>query len=103
MIQRHLYVIIGLIGFAFTSIGVQAAVDNHPRNMAASCAACHGTNGHSVGGMPVLAGMDKALFVRAMKDFKSGARPATVMHHHAKGYTDEEFDLLADYFAAQKR
>jgi len=43
------------------------------------------------------------VFVTAMKDFKSGARPATVMHHHAKGYSDKEFEKLAEYFAAQKR
>ncbi len=80
-------------------------VDNtkHARNLAASCTACHGSNGNSAGGMPVLAGLDKVLFVTQMKDFKSGARPATVMHQHAKGYTDEEFELLAEYFAAQKR
>ncbi len=81
------------------------SVDNskHARNLAASCTACHGSNGNSEGGMPVLAGLDKVLFVTQMKDFKSGARPATVMHQHAKGYTDEEFQLLAEYFAAQKR
>jgi cytochrome c553 len=86
--------------FAATS---HAEVDAHARNLAASCAACHGTNGYSVGGTPVLAGLDKALFVTQMKDFKSGARPSTVMHHHAKGYTDEEFEKLAEFFAAQKR
>lgn len=91
---------ISLLSFAITS---HAEVDAHSRNLAASCAACHGTNGHSVEGTPVLAGMDKALFVSQMKDFRSGARPATVMHHHAKGYSDEEFERLADFFAAQKR
>ena len=91
---------IGLLLFAATSY---AEVDAHSRNLAASCAACHGTNGHSVGGTPVLAGLDKALFVTQMKDFKSGARPSTVMYNHAKGYTDEEFEKLADFFAAQKR
>ena len=40
--------------------------------------------------------------LRALKDFKSGARPATVMHQHAKGYTDTEIDQLADFFAGQK-
>jgi sulfide dehydrogenase cytochrome subunit len=91
---------IGLMLFTATS---HAEVDAHSRNLAASCAACHGTNGHSVGGTPVLAGLDKALFVNQMKDFKSGARPSTVMYNHAKGYSDEEFEKLADFFAAQKR
>lgn len=96
---RILLVIIGLSFFT----AAHAEVDKHARNIAASCSACHGTDGNSEGGMPVLAGLDKALFIIQMKDFKSGARPATVMHQHAKGYTDEEFALLAEYFAAQKR
>jgi cytochrome c553 len=91
---------ISLLLFAATS---HAEVDLHSRNLAASCAACHGTNGRSVGGTPVLAGLDKALFITYMKEFKSGARPSTVMYNHAKGYTDEEFGKLADFFAAQSR
>ncbi len=80
-----------------------AEVSNHARNLSGSCAACHGTDGHSVNGTPVLAGMDRKLFIAQMKAFKSGERSATVMHQHAKGYSDEEFELMADYFAAQKR
>lgn len=80
-----------------------AAADVSTRQMGASCAACHGTNGNSVGATPVLAGLDRKHFIRQMRDFKSGARPATVMHRHAKGYSDAEIEKLADYFAAQKR
>jgi len=95
--------IVCAIGLSLFPVAAHATVDAHSRNLAASCAACHGTNGNSVGGAPVLAGMDKAFFINQMKDFKSGARPATVMHHHAKGFSDEEFEKLADFFAAQKR
>jgi cytochrome subunit of sulfide dehydrogenase len=77
-------------------------VDKHARNIASSCAACHGTNGNSVGGAPVLAGLDKTYFVDQMKAFKSGSRPATLMNQHAKGYSDAEFELLASFFSAQK-
>ena len=34
-----------------------------------------------------------------MNDFRSGNRPSTVMGRHAKGYTDEEISLIAEYFA----
>jgi cytochrome c553 len=82
----------------------QAAEDNvHIRTLAASCAACHGTNGNSVGGTPVLAGLDQRHFISQMLAFRSGERPATVMHRHAKGLTPEEIEQLASYFAAQKR
>lgn len=103
MIQHQTLTIFGAVSLLFFAATSHAEVDAHARNLAASCAACHGTNGHSVGGTPVLAGLDKALFVAQMKDFKSGARPSTVMQNHAKGYSDEEFEKLAEFFAAQKR
>ncbi len=71
--------------------------------LAASCAACHGTQGNSVSGTPVLAGLDKNHFVLQMQAFRSGERSATVMHHHAKGLTLEEIDQLGNYFSEQKR
>lgn len=75
----------------------------HLRVLAASCAACHGTNGNSVGGTPVLAGLDRAHFILQMQGFRSGARSSTVMARHAKGLTEDEIAQLAEYFAAQPR
>lgn len=74
----------------------------HARSMAATCYSCHGTDGKSHSAIPPLAGMDKSYFIEQMKDFKSGKREATVMHQHAKGYTDEEFQQMAEIFAAVK-
>lgn len=75
---------------------------NLGRNLAATCANCHGTNGVSAGGNESLAGKRKEDLLKAMQDFKSGAKPATVMHQIAKGYTDAQIDAIAAYFAAQK-
>jgi sulfide dehydrogenase cytochrome subunit len=72
------------------------------RDLAATCANCHGTNGVSQGGTASLAGMSKSELVRKLQDFKAGRTPATVMQQLAKGYTDEQIDLIADWFAAQK-
>lgn len=71
------------------------------RDLSASCAACHGTEGRSVGQFPALAGQDAAKIVESLKAYRDGARPASVMHQHAKGYTDEEFALIADFFSRQ--
>jgi cytochrome c553 len=38
-----------------------------------------------------------------MKDFKSGARPASIMKRYASGYTDAEFVAMGDYFASLKK
>ena len=102
IIQHQTPIIICTILLSLTAGCATRPVDTHARNLAASCAACHGTNGNSVAGAPVLAGLDKTYFVDQMKAFKSGTRPATVMHQHAKGYSDEEFELFASFFSAQK-
>jgi cytochrome c553 len=72
-------------------------------SLAATCAACHGTSGRGVPGSRVapLAGVPAELFIAQMQAFKRGERPATVMHRHARGYTDEQIALMAAYFAAQ--
>ena len=74
------------------------------RALAANCAACHGTNGKSVGGaIQGLAGANKEYFIAQIKAFKEGKREATVMHQIAKGYSDAEMSALADFFAAQRK
>jgi cytochrome c553 len=73
--------------------------------LAATCANCHGTQGRAVDGaaVPGLAGMPAAYMIEQVKAFKSGARPATVMHQLAKGYSDAQIEQVAAYFAAQKK
>ena len=71
------------------------------RNLAATCANCHGTNGQARGDMPALAGLPAERIMATMAAFKTGALPATVMHQIAKGYTDDQIRLVAAYFAAQ--
>lgn len=70
---------------------------------AAACANCHGTNGYAQTGSESLAGKDKAELVQKLLDFKSGRKPATIMHQLSKGYTDEQLTEIAGYFAAQKK
>ena len=89
----------------FTAIPVAVSGEALPpgSQLAASCAMCHGTQGRSVGGNEPLAGMAKEELIRKFTEFRSGAKPATVMHQIAKGYTDAQLDLVAEYFAAQKK
>jgi sulfide dehydrogenase cytochrome subunit len=73
------------------------------RSWAASCANCHGTNGQAQPGMESLAGASEQDIVKKMQDFKAGRKPATLMHQLAKGYSDEQIQAIAAYFAAQKK
>lgn len=84
------------------TVMAQGSDPNLARNLAATCANCHNTTGKSLTGMPGIAGRSKESLVSTLKEFKGGGRPATVMHQLAKGYTDEQLELIAAYFAAQK-
>jgi cytochrome subunit of sulfide dehydrogenase len=77
----------------------------YTQSLAATCANCHGTNGKAVEGSSVtsIAGLDRAYIAAQMKAFKTGTRPATVMHQISKGYSDAQIETLAAYFAAQKK
>ena len=74
------------------------------RSLAATCAACHGTDGRSatkeVAG---IAGLPREHIASQMRAFRDGTRPATVMHQIAKGYSDQQIDLMADYFSRRPR
>ena len=80
------------------------AQDVATRNMASACAICHGTDGRAATQDVVpLAGLPAAHIASQMRAFRDGQRPATVMHQIAKGYTDQQIDAMASWFAAQKR
>ena len=66
-----------------------------------SCTGCHGPDGRSPGAIPSIDGKSADFISMSLKMFQSGDRPATVMGRHALGYTDEEIDLIAKYFAAR--
>ncbi len=90
-----------LAGLLAASVGAQAQDANLGRNLAATCANCHGTNGQARGDMKPLAGLSAEKMTAMLADFKSGNQPATIMHQISKGYTDEQIKLIAAFFAAQ--
>jgi cytochrome subunit of sulfide dehydrogenase len=73
--------------------------DAAARDAAASCAACHGTNGVSAGSRPSLAGQPRERLVAVLREYKAGTRAGTVMPQLAKGYTDAQIDAIAAWFA----
>ena len=98
-----------LIGLAWlacaTASQAQDAQILRTRSLAATCGQCHGTDGHAIeaAALPGLAGLPTSYLIEQISSFKSGTRPATVMHQIARGYSDAQIDQLARYFAAQPK
>jgi sulfide dehydrogenase cytochrome subunit len=88
---------------SFFAAAACAADASQVRSLAAGCANCHGTQGVAQPGMVSLAGQPKDVLLKNLLEFKSGKRPATIMHQLSKGYTDEQLEQLASYFASLKK
>ena len=69
------------------------------RLLASNCFQCHGTDGHSSGGIESLAGMSAASIIDEMQSMRAEPVGNNIMKAHARAYTDAEIALLAQYFA----
>jgi len=70
---------------------------------AASCSGCHPAHANADTPVPRLAGHDADAIIGAMRAFRGGQRPATVMDRIAKGFSDEEIKAIAAWFSMQRR
>jgi len=86
----------------FVSIAAVVVASAEPPPGAAACSGCHPASTRVTSPVPRLAGRDAAAIVKAMQDFRSGARIGTVMDRIAKGFTDEEIQAIAAWYATQK-
>jgi len=69
---------------------------------AASCMACHGTDGKAEGTGLSLHGRSAADLYTALLAYKNGGRVGTIMQKHAKGYTDAELRRIAEVLGTSR-
>jgi cytochrome subunit of sulfide dehydrogenase len=84
------------------TLGGNALAIERGEMLANTCAGCHGVKGASGGpAIPTIGGIKTDTFIEAMKGYKEGRPGTTIMDRIAKGFSDEEIALMADYFAKQ--
>jgi sulfide dehydrogenase cytochrome subunit len=94
--RRALAAAIGVV-----SIAAAVVASAEPPAGAAACSGCHPATTRVTSPVPRLHGLDQAAIVRAMHDFRSGQRAATVMDRIAKGFTEAEIQAIAAWYAAE--
>jgi cytochrome c553 len=67
---------------------------------ASSCSGCHGA---AATALPSIQRLTADEITAAMKAFRTGERPATVMNRIAKGFTDPEISAIATWLAEASR
>jgi cytochrome c553 len=68
---------------------------------ASSCTGCHAAKKIPDSVIPHIAGRKAADIANAMREYRSGAWPSSVMGRIAKGFDDSQIDAISAWFAAQ--
>ena len=90
------------VAIGLASIAAAVVASAEPPVGAVSCTGCHPASSRVSSPVVRLNGLDKAAIVRAMQDFRSGQRAGTVMDRIVKGFTDEEIQAIAAWYATQR-
>jgi cytochrome subunit of sulfide dehydrogenase len=69
---------------------------------AASCMACHGTDGKAEGTGMTIGGRKVEELTGILLAYRSGNRTGTIMQQHTKGYSEDELKRIAAVFASYK-
>jgi cytochrome c553 len=68
-----------------------------------TCAACHGSDGNSPApDFPKIAGQHYDYLLKALKDYKSGARKNPIMAPLVANLTQRDIEDLAAYYSSQR-
>ena len=96
-----------IIALSTSSATADTIADGKALAKSKECFSCHGIAGNTERVyvrliVPKISGQSKEYLVKALMDYRSGARSGTVMTEIMSVRTDEEIELLSIYYAAQK-
>ncbi|HEB78362.1 MAG TPA: cytochrome c [Methylothermaceae bacterium] len=99
--QMLILSILAFLGYASASWAADPKVGEQI-SKTKGCAGCHGAKGISPEGTsyPNLAGQKEAYIVNALKAYRDKTRQAPLMNGMAAGFSDEDIDNLAAYYAS---
>jgi len=89
---------------AFAASPAAAADSDHGKALYQTCAACHGPDGNSPTGpdFPRLAGQYYDYLLKALRDYKAGARKNPIMGGQVGSLTSQDMADLAAFYSSQK-
>jgi cytochrome c553 len=96
------FVIVALVCFSASASAAGDAGSGQQKSLA--CAACHGPDGNSPTGpdFPRLAGQHYDYLMKALRDYKSGARKNPIMGAQVGSLNAQDMADLAAYYSNQK-
>lgn len=97
------FVAVFICGWLAATGAAQAAGDAAAgKSKSATCAGCHGDKGQGMAPFPALAGKPEADQLKALHEFKSGARANPIMSGMVAGLSEQDMSDLAAYYASMK-
>lgn len=97
--MRLAFITIAALGLLFFWISPAHAEPTRGEVLAAACAQCHGTEGRAVSSWPSIAG--KSMYNTLLE--RKYRSPEGIMDMQARGYTNEQLHLIAEFYASQRR
>jgi cytochrome c553 len=98
-----MYVLTAGCVIALASGGALASESAAGKEKSKVCAACHGPEGNSASAeFPRLAGQHYDYLVKALKDYRSGARKNPIMAPQAAKLSDRDIADLADFYSEKR-
>ena len=77
------------------------AADMSAQMLSDACAGCHGTDARSPGSIPGFADKKPEVIKKALLEYKTGAKEATIMDRITKGYSDAQIEAIAMYLGTK--
>jgi cytochrome subunit of sulfide dehydrogenase len=86
-------------GDNMTATAASVSPELQGRALASNCFQCHGTNGHA--SELKIAGIDASGLMSKFTEMRARGARDNIMNVHAFGYTNEEIQLIGNFFSKQ--